>query len=222
MCRVGLRQGALWVNGCLYLRLLCTPLNEQKVLWACKNKCFLQRHSFYFEQGPFQLMQTLLSYRRAKNRQTDKQMAFQLYIVDGNMGIHRGVWVHCINASIHMFDRRDYAYPCVVSLLCDRGMYSTLMHNTVVLLERQDWYIHFIFIECRVLIEGDPSISRAHAKLCVQLDGTVFITDLSKYGTSVNNRKLNKEQRYQLKEGDLIKFGNQPNKSEFRLILSAV
>lgn len=104
--------------------------------------------------------------------------------------------------------------------------YSILMHNAVVLLERQYWYIHFIFhfifIECRVLIEGDPSISRAHAKLCVQLDGTVFITDLSKYGTSVNNRKLNKEQRYQLKEGDLIKFGNQPNKSEFRSILSAV
>jgi len=40
---------------------------------------------------------------------------------------------------------------------------------------------------------------------------------MSKYGTTVNNKKLNKEQRYQLKEGDLIKFGNQPNKSEFRL-----
>ena len=89
-------------------------------------------------------MQTLLSYRRAKNRQTDEQMAFQLYIVDGNTGIHHGVGVHCINASLRMFDRRDYAYPYVVSLLYDRGMYSALMHNTVVLLERQDWYIHFI------------------------------------------------------------------------------
>ena len=67
------------------------------------------------------------------------------------------------------------------------------------------------------MINGDPSISRVHAKLFTELNGTVFLTDLSKYGTSVNNKKLNKEQRYQLKEGDLIKFGNQPNKSEFRL-----
>ena len=67
------------------------------------------------------------------------------------------------------------------------------------------------------MINGDPSISRVHAKLFTELNGTVFLTDLSKYGTSVNNKKLNKEQRYQLKEGDLIKFGNQPKKSEFRL-----
>ena len=76
-------------------------------------------------------------------------------------------------------------------------------------------YAYFC-IECCVQIDGDPSISRVHAKLLVQLDGTVFLTDLSKYGTSVNNKKLSKDQRYQLKEGDLIKFGNQPNKSEFR------
>ena len=75
-----------------------------------------------------------------------------------------------------------------------------------------------ICVDCRVLINGDPSISRVHAKLCTQPDGTVFLTDLSKYGTSVNNNKLNKDQRYQLKEGDLIKFGNQSNKSEFRLM----
>ena len=75
--------------------------------------------------------------------------------------------------------------------------------------------------ECRVLINGDPSISRVHAKLFTQQDGTVFVTDLSKYGTSINNNKLYKDQRYQLKEGDLIKFGNQPNKSEFRLIFAA-
>ena len=70
------------------------------------------------------------------------------------------------------------------------------------------------------MINGDPSISRVHAKLFTQLDGTVFLTDLSKYGTSINNNKLNKDQRYQLKEGDLIKFGNQSNKSEFRLIFA--
>lgn len=57
------------------------------------------------------------------DRQIDKQMAFQLCIVLGNMGIHHGVGVHCITASIRMFDRRDYAYPCVASLLYDRGMY---------------------------------------------------------------------------------------------------
>lgn len=72
------------------------------------------------------------------------------------------------------------------------------------------------------MIDGDPSISRVHAKLFIQPDGTVFLTDLSKYGTSVNNKKLNKDQRYQLKEGDLIKFGNQPNKSEFRSIIFIV
>lgn len=75
-----------------------------------------------------------------------------------------------------------------------------------------------VCVECRVLITGDCSISRVHAKVFTQADGTVYVTDLSKYGTSVNNNKLNKDQRYQLKEGDLIKFGNQPNKSEFRLM----
>jgi len=80
----------------------------------------------------------------------------------------------------------------------------------------------FFCTDCRVLIDGDPSISRIHAKLFIGLDGVVFITDLSKYGTSVNNKKLNKDQRCQLKEGDVIKFGNQPNKSEFRSIIFTV
>ncbi|XP_065909548.1 nibrin-like isoform X2 [Dysidea avara] len=71
--------------------------------------------------------------------------------------------------------------------------------------------------DCSVVINGDPSISRVHAKLLVQTDGTVFITDLSKYGSSVNSKQLPKDQRHRLKEGDVIKFGNQPNKSEFRL-----
>lgn len=73
-----------------------------------------------------------------------------------------------------------------------------------------------LYIECCVLIDGDPSISRLHAKFSILSDGTTFLTDFSKYGTSVNNKKLNKNQKQQLKEGDSIKFGNQPNKSEFR------
>ena len=77
---VGLEPGwllyALRVNGCLHLRLLGTPADERWVLWACKNKlCDLQRHSFHFEQVPFQSVLTRPSYQRAKNadRQTDGQ-----------------------------------------------------------------------------------------------------------------------------------------------------
>ena len=55
------------------LRLLDTPVDEQWVLWACKNKlCDPQRHSFHFEQVPFQSMLPRLRYQHTKTcRQTD-------------------------------------------------------------------------------------------------------------------------------------------------------
>jgi len=84
------------------------------------------------------------------------------------------------------------------------------------------FHVHIIpllCVDCCILINGDPSISRVHAKLLVQANGAVFITDVSKYGTLVNSKKLTKDQQHHVKEGDVIKFGNQPNKSEFRLVL---
>ena len=49
-----------------------------------KINCVPQRHSFYFEQVQFQSMHRLLSYQRANNAdgRTDRQTAFQLYIID--------------------------------------------------------------------------------------------------------------------------------------------
>ena len=49
-------------NGYLQLRLLHTPIDEQWILYTCKNKlCDPQRHSFHFERVLFQSMQRLLS-----------------------------------------------------------------------------------------------------------------------------------------------------------------
>ena len=73
-------------NGCLDLSLLHTPVDELRVLQACKNKlCDPQRHGFDFKQILFQSMLTLLSYLRAKKcGRTDRQTAFQLYIVSNS------------------------------------------------------------------------------------------------------------------------------------------
>ena len=67
---------SLRVNGCLHLRLLGTPVDEQQVLWAFKNKlCVPQRQSLHFEQVPFQSVLTRLSYKCAKKcRHTDRQL----------------------------------------------------------------------------------------------------------------------------------------------------
>ena len=75
---------ALRVYGYLYLHFLGTPVDKRWVLLACKNKlCDPLRHRFRFEQVSFQYMLPRLSYQRAKKcRQTDRQTAFQLYIVD--------------------------------------------------------------------------------------------------------------------------------------------
>ena len=56
------------------------------LVMACVD-CDPQRHSFHFEQVSFQSMLTRLSYQCAKkcrqiDGQTDRQTAFQLYIVD--------------------------------------------------------------------------------------------------------------------------------------------
>ena len=79
---------ALLVYSYLHLRLLGTPVDKQWVLLACKNKlCDPQRHSFHFEQVSVQYMLPRLSYQRAKkcrqtDGRTDRQTAFQLYIVE--------------------------------------------------------------------------------------------------------------------------------------------
>ena len=75
MCRVELKPPTRCFTGygCLHFCILCTFVDEQWGLYACRNKLYdPQRHSFHFEQVLFQVMQRLL-YQHAKNadRQTD-------------------------------------------------------------------------------------------------------------------------------------------------------
>ena len=76
-CIAGLEPWTLWNNG--GFSLYRSPVEEPSLLSTFKNKLYLpQRHSIHFEQVPFQLVLTRLSYQR----NADGQTAFQLYIVD--------------------------------------------------------------------------------------------------------------------------------------------
>ncbi|THF72736.1 FHA domain-containing protein [Cohnella fermenti] len=56
------------------------------------------------------------------------------------------------------------------------------------------------------LIVGFPSISRRHSELLIDHD-QVFIIDTSTHGTYLNGEKLNQNQRYRIKNGDIITLG---------------
>ena len=46
--------------------------------------------------------------------------------------------------------------------------------------------------ECTVIISDDPSISRVHAEIAVRPDGAARLRDLSKFGTKVDGRRVDK------------------------------
>ncbi|CAB1459814.1 unnamed protein product [Pleuronectes platessa] len=59
---------------------------------------------------------------------------------------------------------------------------------------------------CEILLANDQSISRAHAHLTLT-DQTLMLKDTSKYGTSVNGKRLTENTSVNLKSGDYVTFG---------------
>merc|ERR1719471_197926 len=65
-----------------------------------------------------------------------------------------------------------------------------------------------------------PSISRRHAVILHGKSGNMYVMDCgSSHGTFVNKRKLSKETREALQEGDTIKFGASSREYVVRLCL---
>ena len=96
--------------GCLHLRLLDTIVGERWILLACKNKLGdPQRHSFHFEQDPFQSVLTRPSYQRAKKC---RQTAFQLYIYSLLAGVP-ALSCRCMHALTYLD-----CYVSLVYLVC--------------------------------------------------------------------------------------------------------
>ncbi|KAK3083896.1 hypothetical protein FSP39_004849 [Pinctada imbricata] len=75
--------------------------------------------------------------------------------------------------------------------------------------------------DCDIVVEGDAAISRKHAEIVLDHPEanlnrpdklpTVNLTDLSKFGTSVNNEKLEKNKGVELKDGDVLLLGTKSN-----------
>ncbi|XP_060937482.1 nibrin [Limanda limanda] len=59
---------------------------------------------------------------------------------------------------------------------------------------------------CEILLANDQSISRAHAHFTLT-DQTLTLKDTSKYGTSVNGKRLTENTSVNLKSGDYVTFG---------------
>lgn len=60
---------------------------------------------------------------------------------------------------------------------------------------------------CDFAIPDDPSISRKHAVMAIA-DNCLFLQDLSsRYGTSINNEKVEVNTNIKLNENDIVKFG---------------
>ena len=96
------------VNGCLDFSLLCT---------ACKKKLRdPQRHSFDFEQVLFRSMLTLLRYLHAKNedRWTDRQTAFQLYIVVDVKMVIMALLLRCATVCYPSTEQLQYSNCTVI------------------------------------------------------------------------------------------------------------
>ena len=89
--------------------------------------------------------------------------------------------------NIHYFESRFFKMSDTTTLMLGRYM-STLPTNASGVLNY-------------------PFISREHAKITFE-DGRFYLTDLgSRYGTHLNNRKLGKDERVQLKSMDIVIFG---------------
>ncbi|CAI8012351.1 Nibrin [Geodia barretti] len=77
--------------------------------------------------------------------------------------------------------------------------------------------------DCDILLSGDGSVSRRHATLCVSEGnpGVVTVTDCkSKFGTAVNGKRMGASQKLELKQNDIVTFGQgvPSTHSRFRLV----
>ncbi|XP_062584813.1 uncharacterized protein LOC134246462 [Saccostrea cucullata] len=101
--------------------------------------------------------------------------------------------------------------------LSEKDKTIPLFTNAVYVVGRKD---------CEILLPVDPAVSRKHAQIKVSHAETsiskpdhlpiILLTDLSKFGTWLNNDKLNKNEEKTLSDGDQITFGSP--KSSFRVV----
>ena len=81
--RVGLKapaQDALQVNGCLYLHLLHTPVNEWEGSIACKNKLCVPQTQLSFQESAI----SINAHKLRADRWTDGFSALYMYVLDSS------------------------------------------------------------------------------------------------------------------------------------------
>ena len=84
-------------------------------------------------------------------------------------------------------------------LYCDGDVYRLLVGDTYIVGRSK---------ECRIQLPTTPSVSRQHAHIAVTAD-RVTVTDRdSRFGTAVNDKRLNGGASQQLSDGDVVRFGN--------------
>ncbi|XP_061189809.1 uncharacterized protein LOC133197687 [Saccostrea echinata] len=101
--------------------------------------------------------------------------------------------------------------------LSETGKTISLFTNNVYVVGRKD---------CDILLPLDPAISRRHAQIKISHPETntskpdhlpiILLTDLSKFGTWLNNNRLKKDEEKTLNDGDQVTFGSP--KSSFRVV----